>query len=290
VVRDRRDRSGRGDRGDGLEGLPVFHLDAAGRAAGDTGEPVRSGAGRWRGRLAAFPVRHLAGLACGRHALGHPEHALGAARIRYHLPHDRWRPGPRDGDPGRAHLPGGVCVFPPGHGLGTGCADDGVGRGARARLAATAATGVLLMPVARRALLALSAAAVAAIVLFPIYWMLLTALQADEFTRSRAPALLPQWSHLNLDAFATALVRKPVLTWLGNSMAVTGGATVLSLAIAALAGYSLSRFRSRAQQGAGFALLLSKMLPSSLIVIPFFIGFSTFGLIDSRGGLILANA
>ena len=32
------------------------------------------------------------------------------------------------------------------------------------------------------------------------------------------------------------------------------------------------------------------MLPSSLIVIPFFIAFSTFGLIDSRWGLILANA
>ena len=38
--------------------------------------------------------------------------------------------------------------------------------------------------------------------------------------------------------------------------------------ISALGGYSLSRFRSRAQQGAGFALLVSKMLPASLIVQP----------------------
>src|SRR5436190_23601830 len=73
-------------------------------------------------------------------------------------------------------------------------------------------------------------------------------------------------------------------------MAVTLGATVVSLTIATLAGYSLSRFKSRAQQGAGFALLVSKMLPSSLIVIPFFIGFSTFGLIDSRWGLVVAKA
>ena len=102
--------------------------------------------------------------------------------------------------------------------------------------------------------------------------------------------LLPQWSALSLDAFAAVLARKPVLTWLGNSVAVTAGATVLSLAIATLAGYSLSRFKSRAQQVASFALLASKMLPASLIVIPFFIGFSTFGLIDTRGGLILANA
>ncbi len=97
-------------------------------------------------------------------------------------------------------------------------------------------------------------------------------------------------SALSFDAFAAALERKPVLLWLGNSAVVTIGATFISVVISTLGGYSLSRFRSRAQQGAGFALLVSKMLPASLIVIPFFIAFSTFGLIDSRWGLILANA
>jgi multiple sugar transport system permease protein len=146
------------------------------------------------------------------------------------------------------------------------------------------------MPAVRRALLAVAALAISATVLFPVYWMLLTALLPGELTRARVPRLLPPLNALNFDAFAGALARKPVLTWLGNSILVTTGATILSLAIAALAGYSLSRFKSRAQHGAGFALLVSKMLPASLIVIPFFIGFSTFGLIDSRGGLILANA
>src|SRR5208282_3444355 len=109
------------------------------------------------------------------------------------------------GDPGRAYLPGGVRVLPPWHRLGIGRADDGAGSLAGGRLAATAASGVFLMPGARRALLALAAAAVAAIVLFPIYWMLLTALLPGELTRSRAPLLLPQWSALSLDAFAAAL-------------------------------------------------------------------------------------
>ena len=142
----------------------------------------------------------------------------------------------------------------------------------------------------RQWLLALAALAVAAVVLFPIYWMLLTSMLPSELTRSRDPVLLPRLSALSLDAFAAVLARKPVLTWLANSGIVTVGATFISLVISTLAGYSLSRFKSRAQQGAGFALLVSKMLPSSLIVIPFFIGFSTFGLIDSRWGLIVANA
>lgn len=143
---------------------------------------------------------------------------------------------------------------------------------------------------AGRWLLALAAVVIAAIVLFPIYWMLLTSLLPSELTRSRSPALLPEWSALSFSAFANVLERKPVLAWLGNSAIVTVGATLISLVISTLGGYSLSRFRSRAQQGAGFALLVSKMLPASLIVIPFFIAFSTFGLIDSRWGLILANA
>ena len=142
----------------------------------------------------------------------------------------------------------------------------------------------------RQWLLVLVALAIAAIVLFPVYWMVLTSIMPGDLTRARDPILLPRLSALSLDAFSAVLARKPVLTWLANSALVTVGATFISLVISTLAGYSLSRFKSRAQQGAGFALLVSKMLPSSLIVIPFFIGFSTFGLIDSRWGLVMANA
>src|ERR1700676_5260087 len=133
----------------------------------------------------------------------------------------------------------------------------------------------------RQWLLTFATLGVAAVVLFPIYWMLLTSMLPSELTRSRDPVLLPRLSALSLDAFTAGLARKPVLTWLANSGLVTGGATFLRLVNPALAGYSLSPFKSRAQQGAGFALLVSKMLPSSLIVIPFFIGFSTFGPLHS---------
>jgi multiple sugar transport system permease protein len=57
-----------------------------------------------------------------------------------------------------------------------------------------------------------------------------------------------------------------------------------------MAGYSLSRFRTKAQQAMGFGLLASKMLPGSLIIIPFFILFSKAGLIESKLGVILANS
>ena len=129
-----------------------------------------------------------------------------------------------------------------------------------------------------------------AILLFPLYWMLVTALVPTAEVLSRDPALVPALSDMSLRAFAVAFTRRPLATWLGNSLLVTLGATTISLVIAALAGYSLSRFRTRAQEWTGLTLLLTKMLPGSLIVIPFFIMASTFHLIDSLFVLMLANA
>jgi multiple sugar transport system permease protein len=129
-----------------------------------------------------------------------------------------------------------------------------------------------------------------AILLFPLYWMVVTALVPTAQVLSREPTLVPALSDVSFRAFVVAFTRKPLATWLGNSLLVTLGATTLSLVIAALAGYSLSRFRTRAQEWTGLTLLLTKMLPGSLIVIPFFIMASTFHLIDSLFVLMLANA
>jgi len=138
--------------------------------------------------------------------------------------------------------------------------------------------------------LTLVAALVAIALLFPLYWMLLTALLPTTETLSRDPALWPAWSKIDGRAFVAAFERKPLATWLFNSVIVMVGATSISLVIAALAGYSLSRFRTPAQQWTGLTLLLTKMLPGSLVVIPFFIMASTFHLIDSLFALMLANA
>ena len=133
-------------------------------------------------------------------------------------------------------------------------------------------------------------AVLAAILLFPLYWMLVTAVLPTAQVLAREPPLVPSLADMSLRAFRTAFERRPLGTWLVNSMLVTIGATMVSLVVAALAGYSLSRFRTRAQEITGLTLLLTKMLPGSLIVIPFFIMASTFHLIDSLFALMLANA
>jgi len=146
------------------------------------------------------------------------------------------------------------------------------------------------MPTRRRFGLTIGVALLGALLLFPLYWMVVTAVLPTSQVLAREPALVPALSDMSLRAFRAAFERRPLGTWLVNSVLVTLGATALSLVIAALAGYSLSRFRTRAQEITGLTLLLTKMLPGSLIVIPFFIMASTFHLIDSLFALMLANA
>ena len=129
-----------------------------------------------------------------------------------------------------------------------------------------------------------------AIVLFPVYWMLVTSVLPSSIVLSRRPPLLPPLDAVSCAAYAEVFHRRPVLAWMANSAIVVAGSTVVSLTVATLAGYSLSRFRTRAQEITGLTLLLTKMLPGSLIVIPFFIMASTFHLIDSLWALMLANA
>ena len=142
----------------------------------------------------------------------------------------------------------------------------------------------------RRFGLTIGVALLTAFLLFPLYWMVVTAVLPTSQVLAREPALVPTLTDTSLRAFRAAFERRPLGTWIWNSVVVTLGATVISLVIAALAGYSLSRFRTRAQEITGLTLLLTKMLPGSLIVIPFFIMASTFHLIDSLVALMLANA
>lgn len=135
-----------------------------------------------------------------------------------------------------------------------------------------------------------AAVACAAVALFPLYWIAMTSLLPTSAILSRDPPLLPSPELLDASAYAGVILRKPLLRWIGNSMAVTLGTLALTMTAAALAGYSLSRFRTAAQRAMGFALLASKMMPAALVAIPFFVMFTRTGLAGTKLGLVLANS
>lgn len=141
----------------------------------------------------------------------------------------------------------------------------------------------------RRILFWIILAGFTVVTLFPFYWMVMTAIMPTDAILARSPSLLPDFSRASFAPFVEIFVQKPFLIWMRNSIIVNLICTTLSLIVATLAGYSLSRFSSRPQQMLGASLLISKLVPSSLILIPLFIIYSNTGLFNTYAGLVLAN-
>ena len=130
---------------------------------------------------------------------------------------------------------------------------------------------------------------VAVILLFPVYWMLVTSLVPTSVMLTRDPALLPDLSSLSFGAFWEILVDEPVARWLWNSALITLGSAVAATFVSALGGYSLSRFKTRGHGAMGYSLLFSRMLPGTLLVIPFFVMASTLGMTNNLISVIAIN-
>lgn len=142
----------------------------------------------------------------------------------------------------------------------------------------------------RRAALLFCAVTLTVIVLFPLYWMLQTALLPTTSVLSTHPALLPQFNRMNLGAFRSVFDSSQIMVWFENSVIVMAGTAVLSVFVSVFAGFSLSRYSRRGFRGVLFVLLLGRVLPGTLIAIPFFVMFQWSGLLDTRFSVMLANA
>jgi multiple sugar transport system permease protein len=75
-----------------------------------------------------------------------------------------------------------------------------------------------------------------------------------------------------------------------NSIIVSGGATLLNLAITASAAYAMSRFDFRGKLLFGLFLLLFYMIPGTLLLIGMFVLLAKLGLINNLMGLVIAYA
>ncbi len=123
-------------------------------------------------------------------------------------------------------------------------------------------------------------------VVFPFYWMVNTSLKpASEIFLSPPAFFSSNWS---LDAYVTVLTQRPFARYFLNSLVVTLGTTVLSVTLAAFAAYGFTRFFPRGATPFIVFLLFTKMLPETLLIIPYFQLMSSLGLLNSYFALILA--
>ena len=118
---------------------------------------------------------------------------------------------------------------------------------------------------------------ITAIVLVPVAVVIILALRPAVNSSSHAFITFANLSSI----FHTT----GTLTWLRNSLEVTLATVVVSVAVAAPAGYVLSRGRSKAVSGYSLLLFIVQSLPVITAVIPLFILFAKLHLVDSLLGL-----
>lgn len=102
--------------------------------------------------------------------------------------------------------------------------------------------------------------------LFPFYWMLITAFKANqEMLNTPNPLLIYHWtiSHITDLFTGTSYVQ-----WFGNTILVSLGATVFSVAISYVTAYAIIRLRFPGAQAFGTAIFLSYIVPPSILFIP----------------------
>jgi multiple sugar transport system permease protein len=124
------------------------------------------------------------------------------------------------------------------------------------------------------------------VALFPIIWIFLTSLKTPEEVfrfppRLFFPPTLANYAEVlfgrNTDFFGSFV----------NSVIITVTSTILSVAIGALAAYSLARLPLPAGGQFSQFVLWTRMLPSIGLVIPIYLLLNKARLFDTRPGLIL---
>jgi ABC-type glycerol-3-phosphate transport system permease component len=136
------------------------------------------------------------------------------------------------------------------------------------------------------AALALMLAVAAVVTVFPFYWMLNTSLKPPHEVFLSPPTFVSEnWT---LAAYDTLLRVRPFGRYFLNSLIVSAGSTLLSVVLAALAAYGFTRFHIRGAGALIVFLLFTKMLPETLLIIPYFRLMSELGLLNTHLALILA--
>lgn len=127
----------------------------------------------------------------------------------------------------------------------------------------------------------------ASLMFFPIAWMVLTSFKTEIMAVSTPPALIFQPT---LDNYTTVQARADYVGFAINSVVLSVGATALALLIAVPAGYAMAFFPSKRTRGTLLWMLSTKMLPPVGVLVPIYLLFKQFNLIDSHLGLILVYA
>jgi multiple sugar transport system permease protein len=130
-------------------------------------------------------------------------------------------------------------------------------------------------------------AGLVALVITPFLWMLVGSFRPTyELMQKQGQTL---WiDHPTLGNYRRLFREYDFTRYFLNSTLVATLTATFATSISAFAGYALARFRIPGRGLVGFLILTTQMLPAVAIIIPLFLWFKQFGLIDTYWALLIA--
>ncbi len=126
-----------------------------------------------------------------------------------------------------------------------------------------------------------------ALVMFPIYWMVVSSVKPPEELFTIPPKLFPravtgQW-------YTQVILNSNIPLYFWNSFVIATLTTLIALFISVLAVYSFTRFEYFGKRFLMLFMLLSYIIPSTLLFLPFYLILNKLGFINTYPGIIATH-
>lgn len=125
---------------------------------------------------------------------------------------------------------------------------------------------------------------IGAFVFLPLLWMINTALKPTDQTFSSYFFTGP----LTLDNIIHIITDAKIMNYLKNSLTVSFGSSFAATAVAALAGYSFSKFRYKGRKFVMGMFMMSQAFPQAILLLAIYNMMNKAGLLGSYWALIIS--
>ena len=137
----------------------------------------------------------------------------------------------------------------------------------------------------RKAVVTVAAWTVGLLISFPILWTILMSFKAESDAIKAPMAMLT--SAWTLDSYGEVQERSNYARYFMNSVILSVGSTVFALIIAIPAAWSMAFVPGKKTKDLLIWMLSTKMMPAVGVLVPMYLMFRDFGLLDTQVGLLI---
>ena len=122
------------------------------------------------------------------------------------------------------------------------------------------------------------------LIFLPILWMFLASFKSELDAFAMPPKFL--FFHWTTENYATVQQRSDYVHHALNSIIIAGGSTLIAMLIAVPAAWSMAFSPTKRTKDVLLWMLSTKMMPPVGVLVPIYLIYRDFGLLDTRAGLV----